>query len=88
MPMVNEMEQDYLKIQNEMKSRIDKQNRVNLATVKSIAGVDLAYWKKCDVEYAVCCIVVIDFQSYEIIERKAYTGIIEVPYIHGCLAFR
>lgn len=82
------MEQKYIEIQNQMKSRIDKQNRVDLSTVKSIAGVDLAYWKKCDVEYAVCCIVVIDFQSHEIIERKAYTGIIEVPYIPGCLAFR
>ena len=85
---LTEMEQEYIIIQNQMKSRIDKQNRVDLSTVKSIAGVDLAYWKKCDVEYAVCCIVVIDFQSYKIIEKKEYTGVIKVPYIPGCLAFR
>jgi len=82
------MKEKYIQIQNEMRSRIDKYNRVDLSTVKSIAGVDLAYWKKGDEEYAVCCIVVVDFRTREVMEEKEYSGIVKVPYIPGCLAFR
>lgn len=82
------MKQKYIQIQNDMMSRIDKHNRVELSTVKRIAGVDLAYWKKNEEEHAICCIVVVDFQTHEIIEKREYAGIVKVPYIPGCLAFR
>lgn len=35
-----------------------------------------------------CCIVVIDFLTKDIIEKKYSKDIISVPYIPGCLAFR
>jgi deoxyribonuclease V len=53
-----------------------------------VAGVDLAYWKEGESECAVCCIVVIDMETHEVLEKKHYSGKIEVPYIPGFLAFR
>nr|MDE5853616.1 endonuclease V [Ruminococcus sp.] len=47
------------------------------------------YWKnESQEECAVCCIVVIDHITHKIIEKKQYSGKIEVPYIPGFLAFR
>lgn len=54
-----------------------------------MAGVDLAYWKEADgQEYAVCCIVVIDYHTAEVLETVSHADQINVPYIPGCLAFR
>lgn len=60
----------------------------NAKEVKTIAGIDLAYWKKGIKEYAVCCIVVLEKESKCIIESKYSFGDVNVPYIPGCLAFR
>lgn len=81
-------EEFYIEEQRKLAARIDLHNCVDLSRLKYVAGVDLAYWKEGDMEYAVCCIVVIDFQTREIIEKKHVMGRIEVPYIPGCLAFR
>lgn len=74
--------------QKELLKKIDLENSIDIAQLKTIAGVDLAYWKKDGIEYACCCIVVLDFNSLEIIERQFLIGQIDVPYIPGCLAFR
>lgn len=74
--------------QLELGKDICLENRVNISSLKTIAGVDLAYWKKDDKEYACCCIVVLDYATLEIIEKKSSVGEITVPYIPGCLAFR
>ncbi len=83
-----ELEQKFIQKQKELLSKLDLQNKIDITKVKNIAGVDLAYWKENDIEYAVCCIVVIDFATKQIIEKKHSKGIIDVPYIPGCLAFR
>ena len=64
---------------------------VNSRINKSItfcAGVDVAYWKKEGIEYGVCCIVVIDYETKAVIEKVYSTGKITVPYVPGYLAFR
>ena len=83
-----ELEQKFIQKQKELLSKLDLQNKIDITKVKNIAGVDLAYWKENDIEYAVCCIAVIDFATKQIIEKKHSKGIIDVPYIPGCLAFR
>ncbi|HRC82092.1 MAG TPA: endonuclease V, partial [Sedimentibacter sp.] len=60
----------------------------NYASLETVAGVDLAYWKEEDTEYAVCCIVVIDFNTKEVLENAHTQSKIDFPYIPGCLAFR
>lgn len=81
-------EERYLEIQNELQKKISLIDSFQISDLKTVAGVDLAYWNVEDTEYAVCCIVVIDYNTHEIIEKKQYSGKIDVPYIPGFLAFR
>lgn len=79
----------FLEIQNSFKNKISLSDNFNISDIKSVAGVDLAYWKnESQEEYAVCCIVVIDYITHKVIEKKHYSGKIEVPYMPGFLAFR
>lgn len=81
-------EQDYIKEQIELGKRIIQKNTVDLSRIEAVAGVDLAYWKKEGREYAVCCIVVIDYHTFEVMEKVCHADIVNVPYIPGALAFR
>lgn len=81
-------EQEFLNIQNSLREKISLVDTLNISDIESIAGVDLAYWNENGQEYAVCCIVVIDYKTHEILEKKQSHGKIEVPYIAGFLAFR
>ena len=83
-----EMQEEFLRQQNELRDRIEQTDKFDMDSVKLIAGVDLAYWNKGGEEYAVCCIVVIDAETHEVIEKKHVCGKIEVPYMPGFLAFR
>ena len=82
------MQEEFLKQQNELRDRIEAADKFKFGDVKLVAGVDLAYWNRGDDEYAVCCIIVIDFDTHKVIEKKQYSGKIEVPYMPGFLAFR
>lgn len=81
-------EEEYLKIQNELSEKIVTDDSFDISELRTVAGVDLAYWQKDGEEHAVCCIVVIDFITHEVIEKKHSAGRIEVPYMPGFLAFR
>ena len=83
-----EMQEEFLCQQNELRDKIEPVDKFDMDSVKLIAGVDLAYWNKDDEEYAVCCIVVIDADTHEVVEKQHYSGKIEVPYMPGFLAFR
>ena len=85
---MNKSEEFYIEEQRKLATKIDLKNYVDLSCLNYVAGVDLAYWKEDATEYAVCCIVVIDYHTKEIVEQKYCSGKIEVPYIPGCLAFR
>ena len=86
---INEMPDKFLKEQNEFRNRIKTEDAFDVNEIRLIAGVDLAYWKnENDEEMAVCCIVVIDYNTHQIIENKHYSGKIEVTYMPGFLAFR
>ena len=63
-------------------------NKIDINNLHTIAGVDLAYWKKEGKEYACCCIVAIDYESKAVVEKKYCIGEVNIPYISGCLAFR
>lgn len=78
------LENEQIKLQ----SKINLENMIDIRNLHIIAGVDLAYWKQEDKEYACCCIVVLDFNDLSIKEKKYCVGEITVPYIPGCLAFR
>lgn len=79
---------ELIKKQNDISKNFVRNNLIELNSIKTIAGVDLAYWEKDDIEYAVCCIVVLDNKSHEIIEKVDLMGEVDFPYIPGFLAFR
>ncbi|MBQ8966313.1 endonuclease V [Ruminococcus sp.] len=81
-------EQRFLTIQDSLREKICLEDSFVLEDIKTVAGVDLAYWKDGGTERAVCCIVVIDMQSRQVIEKQRYDGVIDVPYIPGFLDFR
>lgn len=77
-----------IQVQCELQKKIMLQNNIDILSVKTVAGIDLAYWKEENKEYAVCCIVVLNRESKQVVESKYAWGRIDVPYIPGCLAFR
>ena len=81
-------EAEYAAIQNELQKGISLCDGFDASALKTAAGVDLAYWKNEEGEFAVCCIVVIDVVTHKVIEIKHFSGKIEVPYVPGFLAFR
>lgn len=86
---VNEFQKNFLKRQNELRNRIELVDKFDITKLKLVAGVDLAYWKdKNNNEQAVCCIVVIDYITHEVVEKKHFSGEIDIPYMPGFLAFR
>ena len=75
-------EYEFLKVQNSLRDKINLSDRLEKSEIKTVAGVDLAYWKnENQEEYAVCCIVVIDYNTHEIIEKNQYSDKIEVPNV-------
>ena len=84
----NEMHEQFLKEQNELRDKIVTSDTFDIDSLKLVAGVDLAYWQQDSNEFAVCCIVVIDISTHEVIEKRHCSGKIEVPYMPGFLAFR
>lgn len=82
-------ENEFIQIQNSLMKKIVCEDKFDFNAVKTVAGVDLAYWNdNNDQEYAVCCIVIIDKTTHKLIETKSYSDKIEVPYMPGFLAFR
>ena len=81
-------EEKAIELQNQLGKRILQDSKFEEDNVRIVAGVDLAYWGKQDNEYAICCVVVIDYKTKEILETTHVLGKIAFPYIPGCLAFR
>lgn len=82
-------EEDCIQIQKSLVCHIQQKNQLQLQQIKTVGGVDLAYWTDDKAkEHAVCCIVILDVQSGAIIEKTFATDIVTVPYVPGCLAFR
>ena len=73
-----EHEEEYMAVQNELKKKIILTDSFEISELKTVAGVDLAYWKEGESECAVCCIVVIVMETHEVLEKKHYSGKIEV----------
>lgn len=81
-------ESEFIEIQNKLKKRIILKNTFNKSSIKLVAGVDLAYWENDNKQYGTCCIVVIDYNTKEVVEKVNSVGEIKVAYIPGFLAFR
>ncbi|MFI3229987.1 MAG: endonuclease V [bacterium] len=79
-------ENSLVEIQESLKHKISKESK--LKNIKVIAGVDLAYFKVDDKEFAVCVIVIIDYMTGNILGFVSHIDKITQKYIPSCLAFR
>ena len=71
-------ENKFIQVQNSLKKKIVCEDKFDFNVVKTVAGVDLAYWNNNEQEYAVCCIVIIDKTTHKLIETKSYSDI-DIP---------
>lgn len=83
-----QIEKSFSLLQEELMGKIELKNRIMIEQIKIVSGIDLAYWEENGSEYAVCCIVSIDYKTREIVEIKYCSDKITVPYIAGYLSFR
>jgi deoxyribonuclease V len=81
-------EEEFIEIQNSLKNNIRLINSFNVEDINFCAGVDLAYWEKDGEQYGVCSIIVIDYNTKEVVENVYSYGKIDTPYVAGFLAFR
>lgn len=77
-----------IRIQTELRPKVISKGSKSADDFEKVGGVDLAYWNIREEEYAVCCIVVLEQKTKQVIESEYSFGKVEVPYIPGCLAFR
>ncbi|MCL2090977.1 MAG: endonuclease V [Micrococcales bacterium] len=64
-------------------------NRVDTDALGLVAGVDTAYWTDSEgVEQAVCCVVVVDGATRQVVRSVRAQGRPTVPYRPGFLGFR
>ncbi len=86
--MTDHDEQTLLKIQEGLKAKISKKNNFENKSITTIAGVDLAYFKVDNKEFAVCVIIIIDYNTHDILGFVSHIDQITQKYIPSCLAFR
>ena len=53
-------EAECVRVQEELSPALEPWDRTPPGDIRSVAGVDLAYWQEGGRELAVCCIVVLD----------------------------
>ncbi|MCI8648984.1 MAG: endonuclease V [Anaerotruncus sp.] len=75
-------------LQNQLRTQLVSPPPFDISRVQTVAGVDLAYWETDGIQQAVCCICVVQFPSGKLLEQQHTQGIVQFPYIPGCLAFR
>lgn len=81
-------EADFIQIQKALTAEPDPGPCPALEDIRTVAGVDLAYWKVGEAEAAVCCVVVLDVETWTVLEEAWWADWVGVPYIPGCFAFR
>jgi deoxyribonuclease V len=73
-------------IQRQLRDQVLATSGITLATLKTLAGVDVAYQEKTG--EAKAAVVVLAFPELEIIEQAVMTRPISFPYVPGLLSFR
>lgn len=64
------------------------QDSLDCSKIRYVAGVDVAYTKIGIQEYGCCSIIVIDYNTSNIVQRIGYIGEVNVEYHPGFLSFR
>jgi deoxyribonuclease V len=73
-------------IQHQLRDQVLSSDGITLATLKTIAGVDVSYQDKTG--QAKAAVVVLSFPELAIVEQAVITRPISFPYVPGLLSFR
>lgn len=82
------LENQYAEIQQNRIDKIELYDKISPEEIQLISGVDLAYWRDKDVDYAVCCVVTINYATKDVIEMHSMIDSIDAAYISGYLHYR
>lgn len=72
-------EEEFLSIQNQLRTELQINRVLNVEDVRRCAGVDIAYWEDEGASFGVCSIVIIDRDTGEVIERLGRRDRSHVP---------
>ena len=78
-------EAECVRVQEELSPALEPWDRTPPGDIRSVAGVDLAYWQEGGRELAVCCIVVLDAWTGAVLEEAHCAGEVRFPYIPAVL---
>jgi deoxyribonuclease V len=76
------------KIQEELRSSIILEDRISIAEIRMVAGIDNAYVKDGRKTIGHAVVVILTFPNLEVVEIQKASCPIQFPYIPGLLAFR
>ena len=82
-----EIKLKWLQIQKYFQNRLC-QEPLDCSKIRYVAGVDVAYTKIGIQEYGCCSIIIIDYNTLNIIQEIGYIGEVDVEYHPGFLSFR
>ncbi len=89
MEVQTSLDQDTLiEIQLNLLNKIDTTNTIHLEDIHTVAGIDSAYWSADGIDFGVGCVVVIDYETHEVLEQQYSYSVVTTPYIPSLLAFR
>lgn len=71
-----------------MISKLHNQDNINLSNIKTIAGIDCAYWKTNEISYGVIAWQIFDYLTSEILEENTLMSEVKEDYCPGYLYFR
>ena len=68
-------------IQNRLSGKISLKNNFSHGNIRHCAGVDVVYWKKEDVEWGACSIIVINYETKKPVEKACSIEKTTFPYV-------
>jgi deoxyribonuclease V len=71
-------------IQDQLRGQIRAKNAASLKRLKHVAGIDISIRN----DQAIAAIVVLDFQSLEVVDFATHEAEVPFPYVPGLLSFR
>ncbi len=75
-------------IQTELRNRVDRTSRVDIADIKLVGGVDATYFQIGEDTFAVAGVIVLSFPDLEVVEEVTARQLVTFPYVPGLLTFR
>ena len=74
--------------QNNLKSKLNTNIKLDISNIKICAGVDVSYWNKNNKTYGACSIVLLDFNTKKIVKKVNSYDLIKSEYNSGYLSTR